>query len=163
MVDELNIPVQFKGNKCLFSSCVPTRAELDTCQHFDMTGHNEWNEDSVNIFDLSKIYQLSEIDKRYTIRPNVILCTPTHSEHPTISMICIHIMNLIFTKPFCWKFSPVLYYWRSFLLRKSIVQWQQPHKLEYNQKLCPSDVARIMIKRRTSKDSKAFFNWHILC
>ena len=62
MDDGFNVPVQFKGNKCIFSLHMPTRAELDTCQHFDMTGHNEWNEDSVNIFDLSKIYQLSKND-----------------------------------------------------------------------------------------------------
>ena len=43
MDDELNVPVQFKGNKCIFLSRVPTRAELDTFQHFDMKSHNEWN------------------------------------------------------------------------------------------------------------------------
>ena len=65
MDDELNILVQFKGNKCIFLSCVPTHAELDKCRHFDMTSHNEWNPDSENILDLSKISQLSKIDMRY--------------------------------------------------------------------------------------------------
>ena len=55
MDDELNVPVKFKGTKCIFSSRVPTCAELDTCQNFDMAIHNEWNQDSVNIRDLSKI------------------------------------------------------------------------------------------------------------
>ena len=54
MYDDLNVPVQFKGTKCILSSCMPTRAELNMCQHFDMTSHNEWNPDSVNIRDLRK-------------------------------------------------------------------------------------------------------------
>ena len=65
MDDELNILVQFKGNKCIFLSCVPTHAELDKCRHFDMTSHNEWNTDSINILDLSKTYQLSKKYTRY--------------------------------------------------------------------------------------------------
>ena len=60
--NELNVPVQFKATKCIFMSRMPTRAELDTWQHFDMKSHNEWNPDSVNIRDLSKIYQLSKND-----------------------------------------------------------------------------------------------------
>ena len=56
MDDELNFPIQLKGAKCIFSSRVPKRAELGTCQNFDMTVHNEWNTDSFNIRDLSKIY-----------------------------------------------------------------------------------------------------------
>ena len=38
--NELNVPVQFKGNKCIFLSRLTTRAEIDMCQHFDMTSHN---------------------------------------------------------------------------------------------------------------------------
>ena len=41
MDNELNVPVQFKGTKCIFSSHVPARAELDMCQNFYMTSHNE--------------------------------------------------------------------------------------------------------------------------
>ena len=65
MDDELNVSVQFKGTKCIFLSCVPTRAELDTCIHFDTKIHNEWNIDSVNIRDLSSISQLYKNDMRY--------------------------------------------------------------------------------------------------
>ena len=65
MDDELNVPVQFKETKCIFSSCIPTCAELDTCKNFEMTSHNECNPDSVNIRDLMKISQLSKIDTRY--------------------------------------------------------------------------------------------------
>ena len=41
MDDELNVPVQFNGTKCIFLSRIPTRAELDTCRQFDMPSHNE--------------------------------------------------------------------------------------------------------------------------
>ena len=43
MDDEFNVPVQFKGTTCIFSSRMPSRAELDTCRKFDTTSHNEWN------------------------------------------------------------------------------------------------------------------------
>ena len=52
MDDELNVPVKFKGTKCIFSSCVPTRDELDMFIHFDTKIHNECNIESVNIHDL---------------------------------------------------------------------------------------------------------------
>ena len=65
MDDELNVPVKFKGNKRIFLSHVPTSTKLNTCQHFDMTSHNEWNTDSINILDLSKTYQLSKKYTRY--------------------------------------------------------------------------------------------------
>ena len=65
MDDELNFPVQFMGNKCILLSRVPTCAEHDMCQHFDMTSHNEWNPDSVNIHVLRKISQLSKTENRY--------------------------------------------------------------------------------------------------
>ena len=65
MDDELNIPVQFKGTKCIFLSLVPTQTELDTFRHFYIMIHNEWNPDSINIRDLSKISQLSKNDTRY--------------------------------------------------------------------------------------------------
>ena len=41
------------------------------------------------------------------IRPNMILCTLTQSQHPIMSMICIYIMTLLLTKPYFWKFLPV--------------------------------------------------------
>ena len=63
-----------------------------------------------------------------SIRPNMILFTPTKSQHPTMSMIRIHIMNLILKKPYGRKFPPVLYNWRIFVLRKSMLQWQLIHK-----------------------------------
>ena len=65
MNDELNVPVQFKGARCIFSSRVPTCAELDTCQHFDTMIHIVWNPDSIKICDLSKTSQLSKNVIRY--------------------------------------------------------------------------------------------------
>ena len=65
MGDELNFPVKFKGTKCIFSPRMPTHAELDTVRHFDTKIHNEWNPDSFNIRDLSKISQLSKNYTRY--------------------------------------------------------------------------------------------------
>ena len=65
MDDELNAPVQFKGTKCILSSRVPTHDELETWRHFDMKSHNEWNPYSINIRDLTRIYQLSKKDMRY--------------------------------------------------------------------------------------------------
>ena len=53
MDNELNVHVQFKGTKCIFLSRVTIRADLETCQNFDMKIHNEWNTDR-------KIYQLSK-------------------------------------------------------------------------------------------------------
>ena len=40
MDDELNAPLKFKGTNFIFLSRSPTRAELDTCQRFDMTINN---------------------------------------------------------------------------------------------------------------------------
>ena len=65
MDDELNTPMQSKGNKCIFLSYMPTRAESYTCQYFYITNNNEWNQDSVTISDLREISQLSTIDTRY--------------------------------------------------------------------------------------------------
>ena len=64
MNDELNIPVQFKGTKCIFLSLVPTHAELEMCQHFYMKSNNKWNPDSVNLRELRKISQQYKNDTR---------------------------------------------------------------------------------------------------
>ena len=64
MDDELNVAMQFKGTKCILSSRVPKRDEIETGRHFDVASHNEWNPDSVRIFDLRKISQLSKNDTR---------------------------------------------------------------------------------------------------
>ena len=64
MNDELNIPVQFKGTKCIFLSLVPTCAELETCQHFYMKSNNKWNPDYFNLLELRKISQLYKNDTR---------------------------------------------------------------------------------------------------
>ena len=69
MDDELNVTVQFKGTKCIFSSRVPTCAELDICPQFYITSHNEWNPYPVNIRDLRKISQLSKNNTKYIYKP----------------------------------------------------------------------------------------------
>ena len=65
MDDDLNVPMQFKGTKCILLSCAPTRAELDMCRHFEITSYDEWNSPSVNIHDLRNISQLFKNDMRY--------------------------------------------------------------------------------------------------
>ena len=76
MDDEFNVPVQFKGNKCIFLSRVTTRAELETCQNFDMTIHNEWNTDR-------KISQLSKNVTSYIY----------HTKHDTVYTYSIPTSN----------------------------------------------------------------------
>ena len=63
MSDNLVIPLTFKGTKCVFSSRVPTRFELDTCQHYEMTSQREWNPDSVNLRELRKVSQTSVVHR----------------------------------------------------------------------------------------------------
>ena len=91
----------------MFSSHVPTHAKIDTCRYFDMTSHDEWNPDSVNIHDISKYLNYLKRTQGTFIRPNVILCTPTQSQHSTMSMIYIYITTLFLTKPYYRKFPPV--------------------------------------------------------
>ena len=98
MDDEFNVPVQFKGTKCILLSRVPTRAELETCQNFDMK----------TFVTSGKYLNYLKITQGTSIRINVILCKSTQSQYPTMFMIRIHIMTLLLTKPYCWKFSPVL-------------------------------------------------------
>ena len=141
-------------NKCIFFSRMPTRAELETCRHFDMMSHNEWNPDSVSIHDLRKNINYRKRKRGTSIIPNMILCKPNQSQHPTMSMIRIYIMNLLLTKPNYRKFPPFLYNWGSFVSHKSILQWQQLHKIEYDQQSCPSDVAIVLNECKTPKDSK---------
>ena len=39
--NETEIPLQFKGTKSAFGSIVPTRSDLESCPHYDMTNDAE--------------------------------------------------------------------------------------------------------------------------
>ena len=119
MNDELNVPVQFKGARCIFSSRVPTCAELDTCQHFDTMIHIVWNPDSIKICDLSKISQLSKnvIRYIYQTKRDTVYTYPiptsnhvhdTYLYHETCSSPrhppFLHVFSLEFTSKTCITF-----------------------------------------------------------
>ena len=55
--DYLKIPLQFKGTKCNSLLHVPTRRELETCQHFDMKSDHEWDPQSIDLNNICKISQ----------------------------------------------------------------------------------------------------------
>ena len=55
--DGLNLPLRYKGTKCMFSSRVSTHAELSSCVHYKMTSRDEWDPESL---DLSNIRKLSQ-------------------------------------------------------------------------------------------------------
>lgn len=64
--DDLFVPLIFKGTKCSFVSCVPTKSELDNCPHLHVTSSKEWEPTallrSISMFDpMSDEAILSEI------------------------------------------------------------------------------------------------------
>ena len=64
--DGLHLPLRYKGTKCVFSSRVPTHAELSNCTHYEMTSRDEWDPDSVDLSNIRKLAQ-SESRKRKRI------------------------------------------------------------------------------------------------
>ena len=47
--DELTILMTTKGTKVLFHTRVPTKGELETCIHIEMTGSELWNPNEINM------------------------------------------------------------------------------------------------------------------
>ena len=74
--DGLNLPLRYKGTKCVFSSRVPTHAELSSCVHYEMTSRDEWDPKSV---DLSNIRKLSQSKSR---KGKMIYMVTTNGDSP---------------------------------------------------------------------------------
>ena len=51
----LNVPLKFKGKKCIFESRVPTKEELDTCPHFEMTSSQPWEPNEIDMNSIKRI------------------------------------------------------------------------------------------------------------
>ncbi len=51
----LFIPLECRVTKLQFTSRVPTREELDSCPHFEMTHVNEWNPEMVDLRNIRRI------------------------------------------------------------------------------------------------------------
>ena len=51
---DMKIPLQSKGTKLMFESRVPTRYELDNCQHIDMSSKDPWDPGSVVMQSVSQ-------------------------------------------------------------------------------------------------------------
>ena len=58
--DDPEIPLQFKGTKCVFESRVPTRIKLESCPHYYMTNDAEWNLQAIDLRSLHKISQVKK-------------------------------------------------------------------------------------------------------
>ena len=54
--EDLFIDLRCKGTKLQFTSKVPTRTKLHTCQRFELTSEKEWNPETV---DLSMMHRIS--------------------------------------------------------------------------------------------------------
>ena len=50
--DELKVPLTTRGTKIFFNTRVPTRYELDNCQHIDMTGSRPWEPSTVTLSEV---------------------------------------------------------------------------------------------------------------
>ncbi len=89
--DELVIPVKFKGTKCIFDSRVPTRQELESCPHFEMTSSREWIPNTVNLCDLRKLSQTTTIRRSiYKITKDTHVSTLTYPPMKPFSSRSLH-------------------------------------------------------------------------
>ena len=65
------IHLKFKGTKCVFESRVPTRCELGSCTHYDMTSDAQWNPWAIDLWSLRKIYQVKKGSRTvYNVKHN---------------------------------------------------------------------------------------------
>ena len=53
--DDLRIPLQFKGTKCVFTSRVPTKEELNTCIHYHITSSDTWEPTDIDLNTIKRI------------------------------------------------------------------------------------------------------------
>ena len=99
MDDETAITLQFKGEKSVLEFIVPTRHELESCTHYDMTNDAEWNPKAVDLQSLRKIYQVKKKKPVQYIMSNAIQCTHFRLPFPTTHIMCLHVKIHFWMKP----------------------------------------------------------------
>ena len=83
--DDLFLPLDFKGTKCLFESRSPSRDELNNCVHLHLTSTKEWEPSEV---DLRSLYKISETKKAvqrmvYKVKSNVVYSNMSPTSYDT--------------------------------------------------------------------------------
>ena len=84
MDENLFIALNCKGTKLQFSTRVPTKVELHTCQRFDMTSDKEWNPESVNMSTMQRISDIHVKATRrsvFKVQSGTTITSPTPTCH----------------------------------------------------------------------------------
>jgi hypothetical protein len=85
ITEELRVPLRFKGTKCVFKSRVPTKEELDTCPHFEITSPHPWEPNEVDMNNIKGTFdaKVSSI-KRHAFKISTGINNAFERAHNTV-------------------------------------------------------------------------------